>query len=70
MKTTAAANRWLQTFVKWYSGRALLPVADLARSIARERHAHVLGRVHLVAALVALAGDGQQEQVKLSEVTR
>ena len=68
MKTTAAANRWLQTFVKWYSGRALLPVVDKARSIARERHAHVLGRVHLVAALVALADDGQQEQVNL-EVT-
>ena len=64
MKTTAAANRWLQTFAKWYSARALLPVVDKAREVARERRARVLGRVHLVAALVALAGDGQQEQVK------
>jgi len=43
---------------------------DKTRAIAHERHARVLGRVHLVAALVALAADGQQEQVKLSEVTR
>jgi len=59
VKTTAAANRWLQTFARWYSARALLPVVDKARAIAHERHAHVLGRLHLVAALVALA-DGQQ----------
>jgi len=63
MKTTAAANRWLQMFARWYSARALLPVVDKAREIARERHARVLGRVHLERALEALAGDGQQGQV-------
>jgi len=71
MKTTVAANRWLQTFAEWYSARALLPVLDKAREIAHERHARVLGRVHLERAVEALAGDGQQEQIKNSlEVTQ
>ena len=48
-----------------------MPVVDKAREVARERRARVLGRVHLVAALVALAGDGQQEQIRnFREVTK
>ena len=57
MKTTAAANKWLNTFARWYSARALIPVVDKAREVAKRRGARVLGRVHLVLALEALAGD-------------
>ena len=61
IKTTPAANRWLQTFARWYSARALLPVIDKARDIACERHSRVLGRVHLERAVEALAGDAGQQ---------
>jgi hypothetical protein len=50
-KTTAAANRWLNTFARWYSGKALLPVVERARQIAKMRKARVLGKVHLEQAL-------------------
>jgi hypothetical protein len=49
--TTAAANRWLNTFARWYSVRALLPVVERAREIAKMRKARVLGKVHLEQAL-------------------
>jgi len=54
-KTTAAANRWLNTFTRWYSGRALLPVVERARQIANDRRARRLGEVHLQQALRELA---------------
>jgi hypothetical protein len=56
MKTTAAANRWLNTFTRWYSGKALLPVAGRARQIAKSRGARRLGKGHLQQALKELAG--------------
>lgn len=62
MRTTAAANRWLQMFAKWYSVRALVPVVDKAREIARERGAKVLGKVHLEAALETLAEGSDNER--------
>jgi len=55
MKTTAVANRWLNTFARWYSVRALLPVVERAQQIARDRGARRLGKVHLQQALRELA---------------
>jgi len=37
MNTTAAANRWLNTFAKWYSVNALMVVIERAQAIAHER---------------------------------